>query len=765
MTGVQLAGPGDEALEPLVAKVEAISVRLGSWLADPAGEAPPELAEQLRSMQAIEQLAAEQLSDGVPSHLHPVLETALRAVILAMTQRQQHHGRLSKVASEELKQCSLQVTACSDRILKGLVAAPWAEGTSVQMAGESGHAIGRLVHTLVRLVAIGCEPSLWAPLQNTAWAKLNALREAGALGLGNPHGKELRQIIGAELIKRIGDRQRSISELAATAGGQINASADGIERQAKVLRFFATKGAGLVPSDPIEFVETLCGIVAEMLFVAWHQPKADEGPSDLSMAVTALLEMLVSLGAELPTDTHGVQVLSALASWFTAAFSERVQTLGVLLCLVRLLPLMSNWASVQQVAAAQPLMQLARTAMHQLCKLAQVKHTDAFGAVLEDACQSLAQWVASVPLSIQSQLQLFLLEMVLAPGNGGACPEMAVVTVTVWETALRNMEDARILHAHAQTLINLTAGTGVLLPSLRAVTRGLLGTICGRLSAEAGRAADDQAAAALVDGSVDTFQILLGSLAETVRSAGPGAGVELVLPALLQPPSTRALRLLQDATSQTSSQTQHGQQVKQLVHLGKALSAAAISVSADAAPFSGAQGEADLKVLLNALKVLVQSTQTTGMTPNALGGAAVLLRVATRLEFASRPPEGRHMQSSQRPVEQVAAARRLRNACCDVLRAAMGPPAAASSIPLLTKLLALEALADGVTALDSAAAAKSSPILSLFRQCLASVQTAVKAVPLHVATARGWRYEVSPTYPTHFKMHLLLRFGDCLAWI
>jgi hypothetical protein len=314
------------------------------------------------------------------------------------------------------------------------------------------------------------------------------------------------------------------------------------------------------------------------------------------------------------------------------------------------------------------------------------------------------------------------------------------------------MEDARILHAHAQTLVNLTVGVGALLPSAQAITRGLLGTICGRLSAEVGKAVDDKAEAALVDGSVDMFQNLLGSLAETVRGAGPGAGLELVLPALLQPPSTRALCLLQDAVAQTPTQNQQGQQVKHLVHLGKALSAAAISVSADAAPFSGAQGQTDLNVLLNALKVLVQCSESTALTPNAVGGAAALLRTATRLELASRSPEGRHVQSSQRPLEQAAVARRLRDACCDVLRASMGPPATAASVPLLTKLLALEALVDGVTAIDSAAAAKSSPVLLLFKRCLASVQAAGMAakdsstVPLNVATARGWRYAVFPTH-------------------
>ena len=134
--------------------------------------------------------------------------------------------------------------------------------------------------------------------------------------------------------------------------------------------------------------------------------------------------------------------------------------------------------------------------------------------------------------------------------------------------------------------------------------------------------------------------------------------------------------------------------------------------------------------------------------------------------------------AAQPPVEyfssygQAAAAQRLRDACCDVLRAALGPPVAAASVPLVTRLLALEALADGVTALDSAAAAKSSPVLSLFKQCLTSVQTAVKdaegssTVPLDVATARGWRYEVFPTYPHvsdcagRFDLEMVLRGSD-----
>jgi len=640
MTGMQLADREPEALGALVARAEAISLQLGSWMADPERQPQPQLTDQLRAMQAIELHAAQQLSASVEGR-DEQLALALRAVVMAMTQRQQHHGRLAKAADAELGRCSLQVTACADRTLKGLVAAQWAVGDGEDAGdGETGGAIGRLVQALVRLVGVGCEPSLWAPLQNTAWAKLTALREAGALGHANPRGQELRQSIGAELIKRIGERQRLISQLA-TAGGEVNASAEGIERPAKVLRFFATKGVGLVPSQPFTLVEGLLGIAAETLCVSWHEPKAGGAPSSLAMAEKALVDMLVSLGAELPADDRGVEVLAALASWF-AEGGNQASALGVLLCLVRLLPLTSSWAAAQQLSAARPLMQLARAAVHRLCGLAGDKRggTDGFGALFEEVCGSLARWAATIPLLHQPQLQLLLLEMFLAPASGGCAeaeaaaeyPQMAAVVLSVWDTTLRSVEDARVLHAHAQTLIHLAAGGGPMLPSLQVAATGLLASICGRLSAAAG------GGGAAGDGDPAALRELLGSLAETVRGGvggdGSGAGVGLILPAVLQPPSTSALRLLQDITAeiQAAAETQQQQQQQQqgqssidpelMAKLGRILSVVAAAVAADAAPLSG--GEAQLTVLRNALQLLKR--HPTAITPSAVDGTAALLR-------------------------------------------------------------------------------------------------------------------------------------------
>lgn len=733
------AGAGEDAtLRALVASVESISMRL----ADPERSAPELLREQLRAMQAIEQRAVEELagSSSIEGRGEQ-LGLSLRAVVLAMTQRQQQHGRLSKLGNEELSTCALAVTACGDRLLKALLAAPWAAGAGVLVNDETSRAIALLVQTLVRLVAVGCEPSLWAPLQNTAWAKLNALREAGALSLA------LRQEIGAEVVKRLGDRQRSIRELAVSTGGHVNASAAGIERHAKVLRFFATKGTGLVPSEPIELAETLCGIASETLFVSWHQPKADgTPPSCISMAENALMELLDSLGAELLANKHGVAVLSALASWFAAAGSKEIPALGILLCLLRLLPMTVHWASVQQVAAAQPLMQMARSAVKLLCGLVGGRNTSAFGAVFQVACDSLAQWVTIAPVSVQPQLQLLMLEMLLTPTNDGDHPEMVVVAVTVWGTALRNTNDATMLHAHAQTLINLAVGAGPLLPSLRATTRGLLAAICDRLSTSANKATESEAGDGLVDHSATTFQTLFQSLAETVRNAGLGPGVQLVLPAVLQPPSTVALQHLQEIAAKPLSATKQ-QQAERLISLGNALSTAAISVSADAAPFSGAQGQTDLAVLLNTLKLLVQSSKVTAITPNALDGTATLLHLATRLEHASRTSGGRHCQSDHGSLEQATAARRLRGGCCDVLCATMGPPTSAATLPLLTRLLVLEALVESVATLSSASAANSSPALPLLKQCFVSANASAAAAtisstaPRHVVNARIWRYE------------------------
>ena len=170
----------------------------------------------------------------------------------------------------------------------------------------------------------------------------------------------------------------------------------------------------------------------------------------------------------------------------------------------------------------------------------------------------------------------------------------------------------------------------------------------------------------------------------------------------------------------------------ELIDLGRALSVAAVSVSADAAPFSGAQGQADLTVLLNSLKLLThrESSQRDPqrghavITPNALCGTAALLRIATRLEGQAT---------------EAAAARRLRDGCCDVLRAAMG--ASAAAVPLLTRLLVLDALAESVSVLNSADAARSSPALPLFKQCLVSVYTHTEKERgrEQLVAARVWR--------------------------
>ena len=472
----------DGGLAANVEHVERAATKLASYAPGSSADGSEDIAasvrRQLENFEVIEG-AAERLAVSVEGQGQR-LELTLRAVVLAMRQRQASHGRLVAGPDPELAQDCALVTACADRVLKRLVAAPWTE----EAGGEADAAVASLVVTLVELIGVGCEPQLWAPLQNTAVGKLVALREAGRLAL-HPRGAELRQIIGTELVKRLRERQETLREHAGHP--QPNPGADGVEKQAKVLRFFAVKGAGLIPSEPIGLVEGLLGVAADTVFVAWHQP-AGSAASSLSLAEVAVRDMLAKFGQELSADDHGEGVLAALAAWFGSS-ADGSPPLGVLLCLARLLPLVPGWPVAQRASAVPQLVQLARSAVHRLCTLTRHKEADHFGALFAEVTASLAQWAVALPASHQPQLQLLLLELLLVPrGEPEHHPQSvaasAAVALAVWDVALRAMEDGRTLHAHAQTLLNIVAGTkGQLPPSLVVACRGLLATVCTRLGA------------------------------------------------------------------------------------------------------------------------------------------------------------------------------------------------------------------------------------------------------------------------------------------
>ena len=137
-------------------------------------------------------------------------------------------------------------------------------------------------------------------------------------------------------------------------------------------------------------------------------------------------------------------------------------------------------------------------------------------------CKHAARrWAAAAPM------QRWLLETLLADAQ----PAATGVVLATWSAVLRRATHASVLHAHANSLLQLTAGARRLPPSVTAACGGLLSIATGRLSA----------AASGGGGDAEACRALLESLGDTARPMhGTAAG--LLLPTVLQQSAPEALR-------------------------------------------------------------------------------------------------------------------------------------------------------------------------------------------------------------------------------
>jgi len=523
-----MAAAGGEAAAAeageLVATVGAAADGVAAF-AGGDGPAPADLGERLqcaaRAMDLVERRAGELA--GAASPEAETLRHTLRAVVQAMRQRQEAHGKLG--LHEALARASQAVTAAAERALAQLTGAAWADG-SEEGAADDGGGVAQVVQTLVELIGVASAPSLWAVMQNSVWAKLTQLQGAGALSR-NARSQELLQGLAAQLMLRLDERRQ---EIMAAAGG---AGTAGIDRQAKVLRFFATKGLSFIAAEPLQFAgspcERLLHVTADTAAVSWH---AADPESQLSLAVEKLYEMLRGFAANLPAGSGGESALEALAARLDQGAGGVAQPLGTVLCLAQLLPAAATCAAARSAGGAAQLVRLARSMVARFSALsgeagARQRSGAKLDGLFQTICGAVTQWAVTVPLPQQPQLQRWLLETLLADAQ----PAATGVVLATWSAVLRRATHASVLHAHASSLLQLSAGARRLPPSVTAACGGLLSIATGRLSA----------AASGGGGDAEACRALLESLGDTARPMhGTAAG--LLLPTVLQQSAPEALR-------------------------------------------------------------------------------------------------------------------------------------------------------------------------------------------------------------------------------